>query len=143
VNLQTIEYHGFPQSIQRQIDDAIEDVTHLLPGWVAHLHIRWDGDDNENNATVSTEYEYRRAVITICPAFLSLSRYEQNHTLIHEIGHIITDPFASLTDRIVETLVPEGSRPFALGEVARHKEMLAEDIAIFTRRICRTDDDLI
>lgn len=141
MNLQTIEYHGFPKTIEAEIDEAVENVTHLLPGWVAHLHVVWDGNDHENEATVTCEYEYRRVILTICPAFLTVKN--QHHVLIHEIGHIITDPFTSLTERIVETLVPENAKSFALGEIARHKEMLAEDIAIFTKRICPNDDDLI
>ena len=141
MNLHSFEYHGFPNTIEAEIDDAVESVTHLLPGWVAHLHVVWDANDHENEATVTCEYEYRRVVLTICPAFLTVRN--QRHTLIHEIGHIITDPFTSLIERIVETLVPEASKAFAMGEIARHKEMLAEDIAIYTKSICPQDDDLI
>lgn len=141
MNLQTIEYLGFPKSIEAEIDEQVENVTHLLPGWVAHLHVVWDGNDHENDATVLAEYEYRRVILTICPAFLTTN--DQAHVLVHEIGHIITDPFTSLTERIVETLVPENARAFAMGEIARHKEMLAEDLAIYTKRILRTDEDLI
>jgi hypothetical protein len=133
MNLKSLDFQGFPDAIEWDVRRAVEEVTYFLPHWISHLHVVWDGDDNENDATISTEYEYRRAVLTICPGFLHTT--DKHHTLIHEIGHIVTDPFTSLTERIIETLVPEAQRAFATGEVARHKEMLAEDIALLFAKL--------
>lgn len=133
MNLKTLEFQGFPEALEYEIERIVDDVTDLLPSWISHFHVVWDGNDHENNATITTEYEYRRALLTICPGFLTET--DKRHVLIHEIGHIVTDPFASLVERITETLVPEASRPFVLGEIARHKEMMAEDISLLLAKL--------
>lgn len=132
-NLKTLEFQGFPDAIEYEIERIVDDVSDLLPDWVAHLHVVWDGNDHENDATITTEYEYRRALLSICPGFLSVG--DKRHVLIHEIGHIVTDPFTSLTERIAESLIHEPTKAFVINEIARHKEMLAEDIALLLAKI--------
>lgn len=122
-----------PETIQGVIEQRVSRVKHLFPLWVNHLTIRYDGANIEDIATALPQYEYRAMTVVLHPQFLDDDDWEDS--LIHEIWHGIFKPYVQAVDRIVEKFVPEDSRQYVLDMLTDKEEEVAEDSAIFSKKL--------
>jgi len=80
----------------------IKIVLDLLDYWKPKLSLGdWEitvkrvGDDHEENllAQCLPSFNYREATLTVFPAFYKETPREQKSTILHELLHIILDPY--------------------------------------------------
>lgn len=82
-------------------------------------------------AELRADYKYRRAYLTIHPAWLSLSDDERIHNLIHEAIHILHAPVQQMFQEIIDALITnDKTRALVQAQWNIANEAFTEDTAV-------------
>ena len=101
------------------------------------LFVGWEADNAEFSATMRTDKDYRFARLTICGHFLSEPKADE--MLYHELIHCVSQPMVDFMREVIEITVPDNEsllRQYLEKELARHNEMLAQDLAYAVEQRC-------
>ena len=115
------------------VQERVESVRHLLPGWVEHLTIDYAIND-EDLAACDADTAYRMMTVTIYPRFFN--EHDWRHTLLHEIAHSLLDSYTRFAYAVVQTFVEdETARAFIAKQLELAEEAVAEDLATMLRKL--------
>ena len=75
--------------------EMFEGLRGLMPSWLHELILRYSDTELASHAYASclTDYVYRTATITLSPLFFTLDEKRQKQVAIHEVCHIVLEPF--------------------------------------------------
>lgn len=126
---------GMPDEVRSAALAALERVLHCAPRWMRSLTLRWDESDNEHDATVSADHVYRRCLVTVCPAFLSLGPRDRERVMLHELVHVSLDALHTAALQTVHAVTEEDSDMRTMAEkiVESALESCTEDLAHLLR----------
>lgn len=129
----------FSEAMPQEVKDAslplLVENEHLIPEWCHEVRVYWNpagehvGEDLAA-AYIETEYAYRYATLTICPAFLSEEDEARTFRIKHELWHIVSSPLVSYLKDITDIL---SKRDELLSEIVAREstekvESLTEDL---------------
>lgn len=122
---------NFPEMIQDQIEAVLTDKTWILPKWMQRLYVGWCADDENSNATMQADKDYRFARLTVCGHFLTNSVERQHEIVYHEFIHTHISPLSDYAKEIVEKLCKDNEplKDYLDRELVRRNEATTQDIA--------------
>ena len=71
----------------------------FLQGWEIYLEEQ-KKDEYKLNAEITVSYEYRNATIRLFPSFFKNTAKEQKEIILHELIHIISEPYKAMFNQI-------------------------------------------
>lgn len=80
-------WSGVPDELRQAASPLIERYALVLPDWVRLLRVRYNDEDAENYAVVTSEPTYRRITLTLGIAWLSGDPEEREWLIAHELAH--------------------------------------------------------
>lgn len=124
---------SIPSILRETVEERIDSVADLLPGWVEHLTIEYDIND-EDLAACDADTSYRMMTVTLYPKFFA--DHDWRHTLLHEIAHSLLDSYTRFAYAVVQAFVEdETARAFIARQLELAEEAVAEDLAILLRKL--------
>lgn len=129
-----IDYtENIPHLLRPIVEERIESVADLLPGWVEHLTVDYDIND-EDLAACDADTAYRMMTVTLYPKFFN--DHDWRHTLLHEIAHSLLDSYTRFAYAVVQAFVEdETARAFIAKQLELAEEAVAEDLAVLLRKL--------
>ena len=104
---------NLPPEVKAAIAPLLAKHRALLPPWLEDLSVRYDASRTDRMAA-QIDYRNRWAVLIVTGEWLG--DYEREETFLHEVAHIIIEPFHAAVQRIVnDTLNPGGNKSPAYG----------------------------
>lgn len=94
---------GLPAELRAALEPTLRRWLYLLPTWCHTIHVGLGNDlDSDVAARMEGEIRYRRAALSIGPAFL---RVEDRDTLLaHELVHVALNPLDDFVDELTDRL---------------------------------------
>lgn len=134
-----------PYDIRPGIIRALEKNMDLVPGWCEEVQIRWarsEEEAEENQVTAaysSTYFDYRYAVITICPSFLDEDEEGRENMVRHELLHPFHSPLVKFIRDILNAVYPESTpeKKIYLEQIREKYEGATQDLATAIGRLQR------
>ena len=122
---------NLPPEVKAAIAPLLAKHSALLPPWLEDLSVRYDASRSDRMAA---EINYHNRCATLIVTGEWLADHEREETFLHEVAHIVIEPFYAAVQRIVDdTLNPDGNKSPAYGlaqSVATDAlEATVEDIA--------------
>lgn len=136
-------FYNIPDEVKESVETNVGYLVRLLPGWVQELYVDWrsyapdDKASGGTRATMTADYAYRRAYLTVYPAWLTDTDAVRREVIVHEAAHILGAPIANF----VESLLRAHDEP--VQKVLREQWTTANEAATqdFTRAILDTAHD--
>lgn len=125
----------FPPEVLAEVQDLIESLAWLLPGWCQRVKVTWyqGGDAEGVQAACGINYDYRSIDLDIYPALLSNDADRRREIMTHEMVHGLLNPFFCYARDEIARLIPKDEAPKyhdSLMEALRCKvEAVTQDFA--------------
>lgn len=118
-----------PPEHRRALEGYLYPWLPLVPGWVETFRVQWEHSDRGHPLQVQLNYRNRWAIVLVGPAFLGQTPEDRECAVLHELAHVLLEPFAIALGRLVEHTVPEAMQPLAEQLARDGEEAVVEDMA--------------
>jgi len=102
-----------PKELKPEIRKHVGYLIKLCPGWVHRLSVEYSTDTKygpECKATMTSDYKYRHAHLTIYPPWIWLDEEQKKAVIIHEAVHILVAPLHQLFADSVKALFADDEK---------------------------------
>ena len=104
-----IRYVDVPREAKDALKPHLKRWGHLIPSWCHELTVAWKPLDEDAEAQVECEIEYRRATLTVNPTWLHESEAARAIVIRHELLHLVLEPMALFTQEMLKRCVADDS----------------------------------
>jgi hypothetical protein len=120
----------FPPEVIAEVQDLIESLSWLLPGWCQRVRVTWyqNGSPEGTVAACGANYEYRGIDIDIYPTLLSQDDDRRREILIHEMVHGLLGPLTDYARRELKRLLPKSEAPKYRDAVLEQLRLCVESV---------------
>jgi hypothetical protein len=119
-----------PAEIRKSVEPLFKKWQHVIPAWCRHLSIAYfEIEETGVVASVSVDREYLQARLRIHPGYLTESPANRERTIVHELIHLGTEPWANWNASIIDNLTDDEGIKKHLTEELRHmRESVVQDV---------------
>jgi hypothetical protein len=126
-----------PEDVRPGILRALEKNMDFVPNWCEEIQIRWSRNEEEADehqvtaAYASTFFDYRYAVITICPSFLDEDEAGRESIVRHELFHPFYAPLVKFMRDVLNAVFPKDTpeKKIYLEQIREKYEGATQDLA--------------
>lgn len=126
-----IEWEGdFPADLRAIVEPVFTPLETLLPTWCQNFSFR-HSPSIDKTLQVQISVRNRWAVMEIGPSWLAHTAADRENSMIHEICHVLFEPFQWNAARALDAYAPEGGpgRQLLNQIISDGMEQAVEDIA--------------
>jgi hypothetical protein len=102
-----VRWEEVPTEIRVAVEPFLLAWLSMLPSWVEEVVVRYDDNDSENTISIKAHYPNRWAVMAIAGGYLSYPEDEREVAIIHELVHVIEEPYTLAVANLLDALLPK------------------------------------
>jgi hypothetical protein len=120
---------NFPEELREIVEPLIEKHKWMMLGNLRRLDVAFGLTEEDADASMTVMLRYHEGVLSINSGFLKYDDAARDHTIAHELAHVITQGLLDEMWDILEHFIPDEMTGYVRKKVVRQHERLTDLIA--------------